>query len=205
MCGSPRLAVIQRSSFSLGGHTHWEPWSWFSPHVVLGCYRFARERRGGARQGRNSIDSALPLRPEIAVPPPRQSSHPRAPRKSARSRSINISEQLVEEDDRTTAGLFAGDSIMECDELHNVVIQICQDVQPLSSLSEVPEPAMPEVSRSVEVGAPVAEPVAEEEAAEREVAEPEAMAEPVAPAKQDIPAEEKAVERMAAERNVNSC
>nr|CAD1835027.1 unnamed protein product [Ananas comosus var. bracteatus] len=30
--------------------------------------RFARERRGGARQGRNSIDSALSQRPEIAVP-----------------------------------------------------------------------------------------------------------------------------------------
>nr|CAD1830197.1 unnamed protein product [Ananas comosus var. bracteatus] len=51
----------------LGGRTHWEPWSWFSPHVVLGCYRFTRERRGGARQGRSSVVSALPLRPDSST------------------------------------------------------------------------------------------------------------------------------------------
>nr|CAD1842619.1 unnamed protein product [Ananas comosus var. bracteatus] len=55
-------------AFPLGGRTHWELWSWFSPHVALGCLRFARERRGGARRGRSSVDSALPPRPEIAVP-----------------------------------------------------------------------------------------------------------------------------------------
>nr|CAD1818593.1 unnamed protein product [Ananas comosus var. bracteatus] len=54
------------NTFPLGGRTHWEPWSWFSPHVALGCYRFARERHGGARKGRSSVDSALPQRPEIA-------------------------------------------------------------------------------------------------------------------------------------------
>nr|CAD1844121.1 unnamed protein product [Ananas comosus var. bracteatus] len=47
-------------AFPLGGRTHWEPWSWFSPHVVLGCYRFIRERLGSARKGRSSVDSALP-------------------------------------------------------------------------------------------------------------------------------------------------
>nr|CAD1833660.1 unnamed protein product [Ananas comosus var. bracteatus] len=30
--------------------------------------RFTRERRGGARKGRSSVDSALPQRPELAVP-----------------------------------------------------------------------------------------------------------------------------------------
>nr|CAD1825743.1 unnamed protein product [Ananas comosus var. bracteatus] len=41
----------------LGGRTHWESWSWFSPHVVLGCYRFTRERRGCARQGRETLSA----------------------------------------------------------------------------------------------------------------------------------------------------
>nr|CAD1832728.1 unnamed protein product [Ananas comosus var. bracteatus] len=60
------LGPIGRA-FSLGGRTHWEPWSLFSPHVVLGCYRFARERRGGARQGRSSVVSALPPRPDSTL------------------------------------------------------------------------------------------------------------------------------------------
>nr|CAD1822999.1 unnamed protein product [Ananas comosus var. bracteatus] len=59
------LGPIGRA-FPLGGRTHWEPWSWFSPHVVLGCYRFARERRGGARQGRSSVDSGPTPETEIA-------------------------------------------------------------------------------------------------------------------------------------------
>nr|CAD1838578.1 unnamed protein product [Ananas comosus var. bracteatus] len=62
------IVIVARQAFPLGGRTHWEPWSWFSPHVVLGCYRFVRERRGGARKGRSSVDSALPRRPELAVP-----------------------------------------------------------------------------------------------------------------------------------------
>nr|CAD1825830.1 unnamed protein product [Ananas comosus var. bracteatus] len=61
------LIPVDGTSLLLGGRTHWEPWSWFSPHVVLGCYRFTLERRAGARRGRSSVVSALPSRPEIAT------------------------------------------------------------------------------------------------------------------------------------------
>nr|CAD1820607.1 unnamed protein product [Ananas comosus var. bracteatus] len=42
-----------------------EPWSWFSPHVVLGCYRYTRERRSGARQGPMAPLPPLPSSPSL--------------------------------------------------------------------------------------------------------------------------------------------
>ena len=48
--GGTVTAQSYSSQYAYGAH--WEPWSWFSPHVVLGCCKYTCERRGGARQGR---------------------------------------------------------------------------------------------------------------------------------------------------------
>nr|CAD1830259.1 unnamed protein product [Ananas comosus var. bracteatus] len=53
-------------ALSLGGRTHRELWTIVLTPRCFGDYRFTRERRGGARKERNSVDSALPPRPEIA-------------------------------------------------------------------------------------------------------------------------------------------
>ncbi|XP_020106629.1 homeobox even-skipped homolog protein 2-like [Ananas comosus] len=91
---------------------------------------------------------------------PRRSGHPPAPR------PLNIYEENVEEYDRPKAGLFAGDSFMKSDELHNMVIQICEDVPPISSLPEVPAAGAP-------VAATVTDVPAKEEPAATEAAEPD--------------------------------
>ncbi|XP_020086181.1 uncharacterized protein LOC109708770 [Ananas comosus] len=75
---------------------------------------------------------------------PSRSGHPPAPR------PLNICEENVEEYAHPKADLFAGDSFMISEELHNIVIEICEDVAPLSSIPEVSAAGAPVAATATE-------------------------------------------------------